>query len=86
MAPTRSNRETITLLGKTFGDRIISRNRTVNWSPQWCGLTPLDYFLCGYIKSLIYVCKPVRIDHLEANIIDEIRPGMLEKTTFWASH
>ncbi|GFX67644.1 putative transposable element [Trichonephila clavipes] len=40
----------IDLLKDTFGDRIISRFGPVNWPPRSCDLTPLDYFLWGYVK------------------------------------
>ncbi|GFX90073.1 transposable element Tc3 transposase [Trichonephila clavipes] len=75
-------RATIDLLKDTFGDRLISRFGPVNWPPRSCDLTPLDYFLWGYVKSLVYVDKPQRLDHLEDNIcrvIADIRPQMLEK-------
>ncbi|GFU22557.1 hypothetical protein TNCV_1304451 [Trichonephila clavipes] len=67
---------------KTFGDRLISRFGPVNWPPRSCDLTPLDYFLWGYVKSLVYADKPQTLDHLEDNIrrvIADIRPQMLEK-------
>ncbi|GFX96653.1 uncharacterized protein TNCV_244401 [Trichonephila clavipes] len=54
----------------------------VNWPPRSCDLTPLDYFLRGYVKSLVYADKPQTLDHLEDNIrrvIADIRPQMLEK-------
>ncbi|GFX64456.1 uncharacterized protein TNCV_4043461 [Trichonephila clavipes] len=66
----------------TFGDRLISRFGPVNWPPRSCDLTPLDYFLWGYVKSLVYADKPQTLDHLEDNIrrvIPDIRPQMLEK-------
>ncbi|GFS89433.1 hypothetical protein TNCV_1809561 [Trichonephila clavipes] len=47
-----------------------------------CDLTPLDYFLWGYVKSLVNADKPQTLDHLEDNIrrvITDIRPQMLEK-------
>ncbi|GFW59989.1 transposable element Tc3 transposase [Trichonephila clavipes] len=75
-------RATIYLLKDTFGDRLISRFGPVNWPPRSCDLTPLDYFLWGYVKSLVYVDKPQTLDHLEDNIrrvIADIRPQMLEK-------
>ncbi|GFT30796.1 uncharacterized protein TNCV_759671 [Trichonephila clavipes] len=43
---------TIDLLKDTFGDRLISRFGPVNWPPRSCDLTPLDYFLWGYVKSM----------------------------------
>ncbi|GFW43604.1 putative transposable element [Trichonephila clavipes] len=75
-------RATIDLLKDTFGDRLISRFGPVNWPPRPCDLTPLDYFLWGYVKSLVYADKPQTLDHLEDNIrrvIADIRPQMLEK-------
>ncbi|GFV70340.1 transposase [Trichonephila clavipes] len=75
-------RATIDLLKDTFGDRLISRFGPVNWPPRSCDLTPIDYFLWGYVKSLVYADKPQTLDHLEDNIrrvIADIRPQMLEK-------
>ncbi|GFX65202.1 transposable element Tc3 transposase [Trichonephila clavipes] len=75
-------RATIDLLKDTFGDRLISRFGPLNWPPRSCDLTPLDYFLWGYVKSLVYADKPQTLDHLEDNIrrvIADIRPQMLEK-------
>ncbi|GFV41993.1 uncharacterized protein TNCV_4514101 [Trichonephila clavipes] len=72
----------IDLLKDTFGDRLISRFGPVNWPPRSCDLTPLDYFLLGYVKSLVYSDKPQTLDHLEDNIrcvIADMRPQMLEK-------
>ncbi|GFW25656.1 hypothetical protein TNCV_1309171 [Trichonephila clavipes] len=80
VVPTR--RATIDLFKDTFGDRLISRFGPVNWPPRSCDLTPLDYFLWGYVKSLVYADKPQTLDHLEDNIrrvIADIRPQMLEK-------
>ncbi|GFX27791.1 putative transposable element [Trichonephila clavipes] len=86
VVPTRrrnmSARATIDLLKDTFGDRLISRFGPVNWPPRSCDLTPLDYFLWGYVKSMVYADKPQTLDHLEDNIrgvIADIRPQMLEK-------
>ncbi|GFV94987.1 uncharacterized protein TNCV_1029851 [Trichonephila clavipes] len=75
-------RATIDVLKDTFGDRLISRFGPVNWPPRFCDLTPLDYFLWGYVKSLVYADKPQTLDHLGDNIrrvIADIRPQMLEK-------
>ncbi|GFV91413.1 uncharacterized protein TNCV_899301 [Trichonephila clavipes] len=65
-----------------IGDSLISRFGPVNWPPRSCDLTPLDYFLWGYVKSLVYADKLQTLDHLEDNIrrvIAHIRPQMLEK-------
>ncbi|GFS58535.1 uncharacterized protein TNCV_111511 [Trichonephila clavipes] len=81
-ATCHTARATIDLLKDTLGDRLISRFGPVNWPPRSCDLTPLDYFLWGYVKSLFYADKPQTLDHLEDNIrrvIADIRPQMLEK-------
>ncbi|GFU48862.1 transposable element Tc3 transposase [Trichonephila clavipes] len=85
-ATCHTARATIDLLKDTFGDRLISRFGPVNWPPrsglQELVLTPLDYFLWGYVKSLVYADKPQTFDHLEDNIrrvSADIRPQMLEK-------
>ncbi|GFV39939.1 putative transposable element [Trichonephila clavipes] len=81
-ATCHTARATIDLLKDTLGDRLISRFGPVNWPPRSCDLTPLDYFLWGYVKSLVYADKPQTLDYLEDNIrrvIADIRPQMLEK-------
>ncbi|GFW58947.1 transposable element Tc3 transposase [Trichonephila clavipes] len=81
-ATCHTARETIDLLKDTFGDRLILRFGPVNWPPRPCDLTPLDYFLWGYVKSLVYAGKPQMLDPLEDNIrrvIADIRPQMLGK-------
>ncbi|GFY34930.1 putative DD41D transposase [Trichonephila clavipes] len=67
-ATCHTARATIDLLKDTLGDRLISRFGPVNWPPRSCDLTPLDYFLWGYVKSLVYADKPQTLDHLEDNI------------------
>ncbi|GFW56906.1 complement C5 [Trichonephila clavipes] len=57
-ATCHTARATIDLLKDTFGDHLISRVGPVNWPPRSCDLTPLDYFLWGYVKSLVYADKP----------------------------
>ncbi|GFX52699.1 putative DD41D transposase [Trichonephila clavipes] len=81
-ATCHTARATIDLLKDTFGDRLISRFGPVNWPRRSCDLTPLDYFLWGYVKSWVYADKPQTLDHLEDNIrrvTADIRPQMLEK-------
>ncbi|GFY11467.1 DUF4817 domain-containing protein [Trichonephila clavipes] len=81
-AACHTARATIDLLKDTFGDRLISRFGHVNWPPRSCDLTPLDYFLWSYVKSLVYADKQQTLDHLQDNIrrvIADIRPQMLEK-------
>ncbi|GFU96383.1 uncharacterized protein TNCV_89591 [Trichonephila clavipes] len=73
-ATCHTARATIDLLKDTFGDRLISRFGPVNWPPRSCDLTPLDYFLWDYVKSLVYADKPQTLDHLEDNIRSVLLP------------
>ncbi|GFU58323.1 uncharacterized protein TNCV_4389921 [Trichonephila clavipes] len=50
-ATCHTARAIIDLLKDTFGDRLISRFGPVNWPPRSCDLTPLDYFLWGYVND-----------------------------------
>ncbi|GFV95744.1 uncharacterized protein TNCV_1727941 [Trichonephila clavipes] len=52
-ATCHTARATIDLLKDTFGDRLISRFGPVNWPPRSCDLTPLDYFLWGYVVVVV---------------------------------
>jgi transposase len=41
-------------LSEQYGNRWIGRNGPVTWPPRSPDLTPLDYFLWGYLKSEVY--------------------------------
>ncbi|GFT00902.1 putative mariner transposase [Trichonephila clavipes] len=88
-ATCHTARALIDLLKDKFGDRLISRFGSVNWPPRSCDLTPLDYFLWGYVKSLVYADKPQTLDHLEDNIhrvIADIRHKCWKKLSeYWTS-
>lgn len=70
------------LLQEKFPGRVISKFADVKWPPRSCDLTPLDFFLWGYVKSLVYSNKPTTLAQLETNInraIAEIQPDLLRK-------
>ena len=50
--------ETIGLLREKFPGRVISRNGDYKWPPRSCDLTPLDFFLWGYVKDKVYADAP----------------------------
>ena len=56
---------TMDILHKRFEGMVISRG-DVNWLPRSCDLTPLDFFLWGYLKSQVYTNKPQTIEALKA--------------------
>lgn len=81
-ATCHTARDTISLLKGKFNEKIISRNGPVNWPARSCDLTPLDYFLWGYLKSQVYANKPTTLEALRVNIetaIANIRADLCEK-------
>ena len=49
--------KTIDILREKFSDQLISRNGDYNWPPRSCDLTPLDFFLWGYVKDKVYAAR-----------------------------
>ena len=41
----------IDLLRDELADHLILRSRPAKWPPRLCDLTPLDYFLWGYVNA-----------------------------------
>jgi hypothetical protein len=59
---------TIALIREKFDGRIISIRGDQQWPPRSCDLTPCDFFLWGYIKSLVYANKPQTLFDLKQEI------------------
>ena len=70
------------LLRDEFGEHFVSSSGPVNLPARSCDLTPLDYFLCGYVKAHVNTGKPASIDALEDNIEAFIR----EIPKCWKEH
>lgn len=69
-------------LNEIFPNRWIGRRGAVEWPARSPDLTPLDFFLWGYLKNKVYVTKPTNIEDLKESIRHEtslILPEMLEK-------
>ncbi|KAF7283694.1 hypothetical protein GWI33_023190 [Rhynchophorus ferrugineus] len=74
-------RSTVQLLNDVFPRRLISRSGDLAWPARSPDLTAPDFFLCGFLKSKVYVNKPQTIQHLKYNIrheIEEIQHQMLQ--------
>ena len=56
-----------------FGEHFISRLGPVKWPPNSFDLTPLAYFLWGYVRAHFYTDKLASFDALEGNIEAFIR-------------
>lgn len=53
-APAHFGRRVRAHLHRAFPDNWIGRGGPVNWPARSPDLTPLDYFLWGYIKNYVY--------------------------------
>ena len=54
-----------------FLDRIISLGRDHEWPPRSPDLTPLDFFVCGYLKSKVFLTQPANLADLHQRITME---------------
>lgn len=60
-------------LDMIFPERWIGRNGTINWPPRSPDLTPLDFFLWGYLKGIVYATPSRDLDDLKRKISDACR-------------
>jgi len=44
-------------LNESFLNRWLGRGGPIPWPPKSPGLTPLDYYLWGHMKTLVYETK-----------------------------
>jgi len=75
-------RATIMLFHKKFEGLLLLRCGDQNWPPRSCDLTPMDFFLWGYVKAHVYQNKPRTIEELKEEIrrvIGELDPEMCQQ-------
>ena len=67
----------------TFPNRWIGRDGPTPWPPRSPDITPLDFFLWGYVKDKVFWTPVPDITNLKARITDGIATvteDMLENT------
>lgn len=69
-APPHFYREVTTFLNEIFPNRWIGRGGPVHWCPRSPDLTPLDYFLWGYMKAQVYSVRINTREELIARIME----------------
>lgn len=73
-APCHSTRDVRQYLQNLFNGRVIDRYSELCWPARSPDLTPLDYFLWGYLKDKVYRQRPFEnVDHLERIIRETIQ-------------
>lgn len=60
-------------LDQVFPNRWIGRRGFIEWPARSPDLTPLDFFLWGYLKSKVYFNRPASLEELKNRIRAEIR-------------
>ena len=60
-------------LDKTFPGRWLGRGGTIRWAPRSSDLTPLDFFLWGHLKNVVYLSPCEDLAGLKSRIHDEIK-------------
>ena len=76
VAPAHFSAQVRRVLSVTYPGRWIGRGGPVAWPPRSPDLTPLDFFLWGHIKSLVYETPVPDEETLLARILvasDEVR-------------
>lgn len=63
-APAHFSQQARYFLEATFPDRVIGRGCSNQWPPRSRDLTPMDFFLWGYIKDQVYKQKCTTLDQL----------------------
>lgn len=81
-ATAHTARVSMAVLRQHFPGRIISLRGDLHWPPRSPDLTPCDYFLWGYLKSIVFNDRPRTLVHLKNNIrhaVANIPVDMLER-------
>ena len=70
-------------LNDTFPERWIGRDSPILWPPRSPDITPLDFFLWGYVMDIVYRIKVRDVSDLQQRIIealDTVTVNMLART------
>jgi hypothetical protein len=63
--------------------RWVGRDGPIPWPQRSPDITPLDFFLWGYVKDIVYKVPVTSLDELKVRIfatIETVTPQMLENT------
>lgn len=84
-APPHIGRDVTAYLRHVFGDRIISRGFPDAWPPRSPDLAPCDFWLWGYLKSIVYQNRPATLAQLRHEItvaVNSIIPDQLKAAVY----
>lgn len=90
-APPHYNRLVRQHLDNVFGNKWIGRGGPVTWPPRSPDLNPLDFYLWGVMKSMVYTNEIIDIDDLRNRVqaaaatIRRQDPGLVNYCNSWIS-
>ncbi|GBO03339.1 hypothetical protein AVEN_39749-1 [Araneus ventricosus] len=70
-------------LDENFPDRLCGRGGLIPWPSRSPDITPLDFFLWGFVKNIVYKIPVPSLDELKRRIVTAVQnvfPQMLENT------
>ena len=82
-APPHFNCFVTDVLNERFSDVSLGRGGPILWPPRSPDLSPLDFFLGGYIKNVVYAETVRNIQHLQDRITsatETVTRDMIQKT------
>ena len=68
-------------LDKTFPGRWIGRGGPIRWAPRPSDLAPLDFFLWGHLKNIVYLSPCEDLAESKSRIYDKIK-SISQKTLY----
>lgn len=80
-APAHFTRAFQTILNHAYPERWIGRGGPVNWPPRSPDMIPLDFFIWGYVKGLVYREPATTRENMRQRIQEafaSITPEMLQ--------
>lgn len=72
-APPHTAHDTIAFLKELFQTRLIALGTNHAWAPHSPDLNPLDFWLWGAAKDVVYKEKPATLRELKVNVTNYIR-------------
>lgn len=83
-APAHNAGVVKTYLDTEFPQRWMGTHGPIRWPPRSPDLTPLDFFLWGHLKSVVYDTEPQNLQDLQNRIVEacrSIRPETIRTVT-----
>ncbi|XP_018573715.1 putative mediator of RNA polymerase II transcription subunit 12 [Anoplophora glabripennis] len=72
-APPQFERRVRAYLDQNFLGRWIGRRGAIEWPARSPDLSPNDFFLWGYLKSVVFASQPENLEDLRQRIVNECR-------------